>query len=540
MAVASQRDPFTFVDMHFPLGGIDLSNAFDRQPNRKVLEGRYGRTTPVGVNVRAFDPGVGRARGASRPALARYINAQVSGAALIQCLASVSGVGYSAPGGGVQSSSSGRVVTLVAVSGGNIKIADAGATSWTTPTGGTGALVSSGMIQSAVNQQKLYFADGTNAKYFDPATATVFTWSATSGSLPTDSAGNRPRLICTWRGRTVQSGLLKDPQNWFMSAVGDPHDWNYSPVSVTPTMAIAGNNSDLGLVGDVITGLVPWSDDLLVVGGDHTLWVIRGDPMDGGSIDRISDAIGMAWGSAWCKDPYGAIYFVSNRMGIYRMVAGQAPQRVSQPIEQLLSDLDTGTHTITMAWDDRFQGLHVFLSTTAQATLADFHLFWEQRTGAWWTDSFLNKNHNPLCTAVFDGNLPEDRATLIGSWDGYVRYLDPEATTDDGYDIASSVVIGPLLTKDMDDILLKDLNAVLGETSGDVTFEVLLGQTAEASLNSDAIKTGTWTAGRNQATYIQRAAHAVYVKLSALDPWAMEAIRARIMSKGKVAARRST
>lgn len=526
--------PEQFMDLHFPLAGIDLSMGYERQPTRPLANGMYTRTTPEATNVRAFEPTTNRARGGQRAGLARYLDARVNGVALIQGLAQVVGVGYSNPGGGVQTSQSGRIVTLVAVSGGNIVVADAGATAWTAVTNGTGALNSSGVVFSAVNNQKLYFADGTNWKYYDPATNTVSTWSASAGTLPVDASSNKPRLICTWRGRTVLSGLLKDAQNWFMSAVGDPTDFDYAPTSSSPTQAVAGNNSSLGLVGDVITGLVPFSDDVLIFGGDHTLWQMTGDPMGGGQLDRISDAIGMAWGQAWCKDPYGAIYFVSNLMGIYRLVPGQgAPQRISQQIEQLLQEKNTGTHTISLIWDDRFQGLHVFVSPTAGAAAAS-HFYYEARAGAWWQDEFANDNHNPLCCCTFDGNLPGDRVPLIGSWDGYVRFFDAEATQDDHYDIASSVTIGPVTTPNLEEVLLKDIQALLGTDSGDVNFAVHVGETAEAALSSTAVATGSWVAGRNYASHIRRAGHALYVKITATNPWAIEAIQGRVTGTGKV------
>jgi len=318
-----------------------------------------------------------------------------------------------------------------------------------------------------------------------------------------------------------------------MSAVGDPTNFLYAPTDITPTQAVAGNNSPLGIVGDVITGMVPYSDDVLIFGGDHTIYLLQGDPMAGGQIDLVTNSIGFAWGQAWCQDPYGTIYFFSNRCGIYSFVPGQAPVRISQAIEQIVENIDTGMTTIRFLWNDRFQGFHVFMSPT-RAPAPTIHLFWEMRSGSWWTDQFASPLFDPLTCATFDGNLPTDRVAVIGSWDGFVRSISTLAPDDDGLPILSDVVIGPINSPDLDDFLLKDLQAILAENSGDVTYSVYVGNSAEAALNNPPVATGTWESGRNDDTFVREAGYAVYVRITANNQWAMETIRARVATQGKV------
>lgn len=536
------RDGDRIIDVHFPKAGIDRSQATGKQPARPSVDGEYARTCYFAKNVRTYDPDGGRSRGGQRSGYSRLIDARASGSEfIIQDLSTVTGVGFPAPGGGtVQTSLSGRVVTLVAVSQGNVYVANPGDTAWTAAnnaTGETPPLVYSGLVYSAQNTGKLFFADGTNWCYYDPSTNTVYPWRATSGSLPVDSSNNTPRLICTWRGRTVLSGLVEDAQNWFASAVADPFNWNYSPDEPSPAQAVAGNNAPQGQVGDVITSLIPYSDDVLIFGGDSTIWMFRGDPMAGGQIDLISDAVGVAWGMPWCRDPYGTIYFFSSRTGIYSLVPGQQPLRISQGIEPLVQDINTGENVIRMLWDDRAQGLHVYVTPSDEPTAGSQHFYYEQRAGAWWTDTFRDPDMDPLCCTVLDGNRPEDRVSLIGSWDGYVRAIDHDATKDDGKLIDSEVIIGPLVTRELDEVMLKDLQAVLATSSGDVTYEVYVGSSAEAALASNPVVTGTWTKGRNVLSLVRRAGHAIYVKIRSTNFWAMELIRARMSAKGKVRGR---
>lgn len=520
----------------FPLCGIDLSRAFSDQQPRQMPDNDYGKTTRLAVNVRAYEPHTDRSRGGTRFGLARYISSPVVSGWLIQELAVVVGTGFTPPGGTVQTSQSGRVVTLVAVSQGQIYTAVPGSSSWTVATNGTTSsppLNYTGVVQSTSLNQQLWFADGAHWCRVDPPTNTVLPWTASAGTLPVDVRGNLPRLIATWRGRMVLSGLIYDPQNWFMSRVSSPTDFDYFPALISPDQAICGNNSPLGLVGDVVTCLIPYSDDVLIAGGDHTIYLFNGDPMAGGQIDRVSDAIGMAWGAPWAKDPYGTVYFLSNKMGIYSLVPGQKPQRISQPIEQVVAAYNTGQMTVRMLWDDRFQGLHVFFTWTVAAA-ATTHLFWDWRTGGWFLDQFANNNHNPLAVCVFDGNLPDDRVGLIGSWDGYVRFFSADATTDDGTPIAWTVVLGPLNTKDLDELNLKALQAELGSDSGDVSFSVHLGATAESALARAAVESGTWKSGRNLSSPVRKSGHAIYVRLSGTTRAAMEKIRATLAGGGKI------
>lgn len=429
-----------------------------------------------------------------------------------------------------------RQIRSIVVAGGTVKRFDsAGAVS--TPTSGTGALsTGAAVIFSAEHSQDLYFADGVSQKFYDSSADTVSAWTASAGTLPEDSVGNRPRLIELWRGRLVQSGLPRDPHNWFMSAVFAPNDWDYAPASPTSTQAVAGNISDAGKVGDIIMGMIPYSDDVLIFGCDHSLWQMSGDPMSGGQIDRISDVTGMAFGRSWCKDPYGRVYFFGSRGGVYVMAPGQQPERISDRIEERLSEVDLNTSIVRMCWDDRMQGLHVFI-TPLTSTTTTTHYFWEMRTKAWWPDVFANTDHNPKCVHIFDGDDPADRVVLFGSWDGYIRYMDPDANDDDGSAIASSVMFGPILTKDFDDVLLKDLQATLGRDSDDVTYSVYVGETPEEALSSTAVATGNWTAGRNLVSPVRRSGRAIFVKVENLNvdhTWAFEACRARIAGLGKV------
>jgi hypothetical protein len=542
------KEESKFIDVRFPLAGLDLSMGFGKQPNRPTgVRGEYRRTCAVANNVRGYEPETGRSRGGQRSGLSKYIPTQPTGEVwVIQELALITKIG----GSPVQLSQSGRVVSLVAVSEGRIFVANAGDDDWveaTNNTGETPPLNATGIMFSAPNQQKLYFVDGINAVVLTPITNTVELWTATAGTFPVDSDNNLPRLICLWRGRTCLSGLQEDPQNIFMSAVDGPTDFDYAPLSPSALDAVALNISEgLGLIGDVVNCMIPFSDDVLVVGCDSHIFKISGDPNDGGQIDLVSSTIGMAWGQPFCIDPNGqTIYFFANHPEIFALNIGQGGGSqivpISSSILPLLQDIDTGTNSIRMIWNHKTKGFHVFI-TPLEEPGPTTHFYYEARSGAWFTDTFANENHNPLCCVNFDGNTARDRVALIGSWDGYVRALDPLAVSDDGTPILSEVTIGPILTSQMDTLNMKDICAEMGVNSQDVEYDILDGETAEEALSrDDPFESGIWTAGRNPATYIRASAHALYVRVRSKvhlpNEWSCEKFRLRVAGRGKVLAR---
>lgn len=65
------------VEFHFPVAGVDVSQAFSKQPARHVGPEKddYARSTAHGVNVRGFTASENRKRGGSRPGLVKFVDA---------------------------------------------------------------------------------------------------------------------------------------------------------------------------------------------------------------------------------------------------------------------------------------------------------------------------------------------------------------------------------------------------------------------------------------------------------------------------------
>jgi hypothetical protein len=111
--------------------------------------------------------------------------------------------------------------------------------------------------------------------------------------------------------------------------------------------------------------------------------------------------------------------------------------------------------------------------------------------------------------------------------------VDPQATTDDGLAISTGVWIGPLLTPNMDEMLLKEVQAELADGSAAVAFDVYAARSPEGIGLTTVRKTGLWQAGRTQTHPVRTAGHVVYLFLRCSDRWAINWVRGLAATQGK-------
>lgn len=499
-------------------------------------------------NFWPFDTLEGRLRGGQRAGLSKYTANQIDQANRIQDLGHVTTVNDSAP----NTSTLGiRSIKSYAVCNGTIALFDSSSVSAANTTGSRSISNTAPFVFSAVLFGKAYFVDGISYKIWDAASNQTSDWTPTDGSLPGTDGTKVPRLIEQWRGRIVLSGLRDDPHNWFMSELGDALNWDYSPADPTEIQAVAGNVGVVGLSGDIINSLIPYSEDVLIIGCDSSIFQLSGDPNVQGRMDLLTDTVGIAFGRPWCMDSRGVVYFMSTKGSVYRMVP--VPQGGTPPpeplsantIDPLLTTVNLNTHFVRMAWDEERYGFHLFISPFSAGSTT--HFFYDTRTQGWFKTIFANNNHNPIATHVLDGDASGDRTILLGSEDGYIRQFDNSVANDDSTNIEATVIIGPFLSGDpIQPIILSELQAMFDKQSNTLKYEVMVGDTPEAAIDSEA---GTFTGddtftvgtgGRSTTKYPRRRGYAIYVKVGTTDAssrWALEKIRVRIAkiisSKGR-------
>lgn len=329
-----------------------------------------------------------------------------------------------------QASGAVRSLYSMGVSGGDIvRFTTSGVT---TPTGGSGALDSSAKyVQATSLYKRAYWTDGRQLKQYEPITNAVTEYKCLSaGAIP-----SRCALIESWRGRIVLARSADEPHNWFMSKKDEPTNWDYFPPVPSEVDAVAGNNSAAGLCPDIINSIVPYSEDWLLFGGDHSIWALVGDPAAGGRLELISDITGMAFGRPWCKDPNGVLYFVGSRGGLFRWVPGAKPERISLGrIERQLQDINFSEYHVKLAWNYQDEGVHILQCPFGAGATQVAHWFYEARADGFAKDIFgttAYTNVQPTDVLVLDGDEFDDRVLVFGCEDGFIRKWDAAAKSDD-------------------------------------------------------------------------------------------------------------
>ena len=430
----------------------------------------------------------------------------------------------------------------VGVAGGQIKTFDDVSTV-TSVTGGAFSSANSDFYQSAVLFQKVYITNGQQTLVYDPRAGTASELkSTTGGEVPA-----RCKLIASWRARLVLARSSDSPHNWFMSAIGEPTNWDLFPKVINAGQAIAGTISKAGLIPDVINSLVPYNDDLLIIGGDHSIYRLTGDPMAGGQMDLVTDVTGMAFGHSWDKDPQGNLYFVSPRGGLYVMSPGKRGivEISNSRFEQRLSEIDLTSNYVRVVWNDLERQLHIFVMPYGPGGTHLKHFRWERDNNAFWQDEFgpatgaVNATAvQPTAAIIIDGDAPGDRQLLIGGEDGRVRKWDKDSrkdqiTANTSWPIDSQVVMGPYGVADAE-LRLTMLQGVLASDRQRAGIQIYSSDTPDQM--GDMVWSGTLYPGRNPNIFARAKGSYFWIRLRNAWPdetWAFESLTLRVAKAGR-------
>ena len=300
----------------------------------------------------------------------------------------------------------------------------------TTDTVATDGAGDAGVIPSAVSTRPPVWYDWTE----------YGVTKALSANMPT-----KAYLVGVYRGRLVLAGNPAYPHQWYMSKVADPFNFTYG--ADDPMSAVAGNNADAGQCPDIIRSLISFHDDYLIFGCASTIWILRGDPVAGGSLDNLSDTTGMFGSNSWCFDDNRNLYFWGSG-GIYEVKSDFSGIR--NLTEMVLPDIindhvaDPTTHRITMGYDKKRHGIVV--AVTVLATGVNSNYFYSFKTAGFYPESYPEEC-GPYSLFYYDANDTAYADLLVGCKDGYIRKYLNIAKDDNigvGIEAISSYVTYPI------------------------------------------------------------------------------------------------
>jgi hypothetical protein len=254
------------------------------------------------------------------------------------------------------------------------------------------------------------------------------------------------------------------------------------------------------------------------------MWIMRGDPAFGGQIDNLSKDIGILDKFALCYGPKKEIYFLSNRGFGVIPPGGAPPELLSQDrIPRELINVDPTLVNISMAYNDRQRGVHIFLVSSEGNPMDSW--FYSIKYGAYWKDSYAQ---NVYVCHQYKTDVAGYTDLIAGCDDGYLRKFTWTAETDDGTNISSHVYCGPMRTAGNDawDGVLMRIDGYLAQNSGDVLCEVFYGDAHMSMPNaSEADTERTWTgSGMQRAFRVCRRGGSTAIKLSSTGArsWSVE------------------
>lgn len=367
---------------------------------------------------------------------------------------------------------------------------------------------------------------------------------------------SNPTLICLYRGRIVTAGDNDMPHAWQMSKVGNPWKVLYDYSGDGDLSGLSYANNQVGELGDIITALISYKDDLLIFGCANSIWVLIGDPFSGGQLAEVTNKTGI-WGSrAWCISEDKTLFFLGND-GIYKMPIGETttmPINISRAkLPNLMSDLDLdkSLHRVTLAYDPIENG--IIISKTLSDGGTNTNYFYSLLTTGFFPETY------PTSCGVFSAYFyPATDETykkfLVGCDDGYVREFDAATKNDATTSSTSAInsyctIIQKICDDEFTEAMLRKFCATVsgGASSGTfsdtdaVSWALYTGDDAETVLEdimdaATAFVSGTWSTTGKQNTVRPRV-RGFYIGLklynsTASQTWSIEKVFGGYIAKG--------
>jgi hypothetical protein len=331
----------------------------------------------------------------------------------------------------------------------------------------------------------------------EPAVPHYYTWTAYAGDATFyGTIVARAAILKLYRNRLFLSGNPADPHQWYLSRQDNPYDFLYA--ADDEQSPVAGQDSKAGKIGDIVLDVIPYEDDYCLIAAVGSLWLMRGDPASGGSLDVLAGTVGLISKDAWCIDSNKNLYVLSPT-GLYKI---PYPLGLPQPLtdEDVIPtftedlNLNAKKQRITLAYDATRKGIQICVTDIQLGTNSNY--WYDLVTKGFFPETYPD-NDSVYSQHFYNADEPEFRKLLVGCKDGHVRIFDDNAKSDDkgslttplSEAIVSFVLLGPVLIGESYE-RFSILNSLMFTTAGggidgsipdsdDITWKLFVDATAE-------------------------------------------------------------
>lgn len=312
-------------------------------------------------------------------------------------------------------------------------------------------------------------------------------------------------IVATWRSRLILADG-DDPTEIFMSRIGDPYDWDYTKKDSARAIKLSATWA--GITPQPVRACIPNTDDCMIIGCDQQIWVLRGDPAVGGTVENLSDEIGILDSKSWCKTPDSSL-IICSQDGVYWMPPGCGSPFTSVSREVLpkeLQGLDRNYYSVSMAYDQPSRMIFLFCSKETRSPgsssgdgqrltynvetsgsepqfggelitnhfAIDIRLekngdITHPRSASFWPLDFNSGSEPFACHSRYQaGKQPH---AVMGTRGGSIKSFEWKTETDDTVDYESYVIYGPFGMNENMDMMLKRIEVTLGKDSNPCNIE---------------------------------------------------------------------
>ena len=275
---------------------------------------------------------------------------------------------------------------------------------------------------------------------------TPFGNDTTFGSIP-----DQVNAGCSWRGRGVVCADKYYPHQWYMTRQGgNMWDFNYISNDKQSPVAGGGDPDVPGQVGDIIVVPIPYDRDHLLFGCANSIYCMFGDPVDGGTLDKLDIPGGILGTRAWCKDRNGSLYMLVST-GLIRIPKGFGAfeNLTEETYPDFINDLafNPSTHRIVMGYDKIKHGVKIVKVTLA--TGANTGWWYDLKIEGLFPESYASTEHGIFSMFDYEATNPTYRKLLLGCNNGYIYKEDSDNADDTLADdsaqaVDSYITFGPI------------------------------------------------------------------------------------------------